>query len=82
VLGFGGLVAGEGAAVGTEVVGLVEFPGLVAEGVLEGVAALLAEATQVGGVLGLVVLAGEHDRVGVLAGRQDVTHGLSSTSTS
>jgi hypothetical protein len=43
VLGAGGLVAGEGAAVGVRVVGLVEFPDLVAEGVLEGVAALLAE---------------------------------------
>jgi hypothetical protein len=42
VLACGGLVAGEGPAVGAEVVGLGEFPDLVSEGVLEGVAALLS----------------------------------------
>ena len=48
VLGAGAFevegVAGEGAAVGVEQAGLVEFPDLEAEGVLDGVAALLAEA--------------------------------------
>lgn len=43
LVGVGG-VAVEGAAVGVQVVGLVEFPDLVAQGVLDGVAALFAEA--------------------------------------
>lgn len=44
MLGLCRLVAGEGAAVGAEVVGLAEFPDLVAEGVLERIASLLAES--------------------------------------
>jgi hypothetical protein len=44
VLGWCWLVAAEGSAVSTEVVGLAEFPDLVAEGVLEGVPSLLAES--------------------------------------
>jgi len=43
-LGGVGGVAVEGSAVGVQVVGLVEFPDLVAQGVLDGVAALLAQA--------------------------------------
>lgn len=39
-----GAVAGEGPAVGVEVVGLVQFPDLVSEGVLDRVTALFTEA--------------------------------------
>jgi hypothetical protein len=42
VLACGGLVAGEGPAVGAEVVRLGEFPDLVSERVLEGIAVLFS----------------------------------------
>src|SRR5215831_13245264 len=67
MFGLGGVeaVAVRGAAVGVQVVRLVEFPDLVAQGVLDGVAALLAQAVgpdvavfdQVGG---LVAEHGQH----------------------
>src|SRR5713101_4182860 len=41
---LGGLVTGQGPAVGVQQVRLVEFPNLEAQGVLDGVALLLTEA--------------------------------------